>query len=70
MPSLLLRKMIGRQLERESLEKKNVRGSIITEQIYDKRDIFSSAKEKSKTRKNSPLSCVAAKEVHTDNKTE
>ena len=42
----------------------------ITEQICDKRKNFSSAKENSKTRKCNPLSSVAAKEVHANNKTD
>ena len=59
-----LRKLIGSQLERTSLEKKYMRGRNITEQRCD----FSSAKENRKTRKCSPLPSVAAKEVHTNNK--
>ena len=35
-----LRKLIGRQLERESLEKKYIKGRNITEQRCDKRKIF------------------------------
>ena len=65
-----LRKMIGSQLEKRSLEKKYMKGRNITEQRCDKRKNFSSAKENSKARKCSPLSSVAAKEVHANNKTE
>ena len=65
-----LRKLIGRQLEREPLEKKYVKERNKTEQRCDKRKNFSSAKENSKTRKCSPLSSVAAKKVHANNKTE
>ena len=65
-----LRKLIGNQLERMPLEKKCMNGRNIFEQRCDKRNIFSSAKESSKTRKCSPLSSVAAKEVHANNKTE
>ena len=72
-----LRKLIGRQLEREPLEKKYVKERNKTEQRCDKRknfssakENFSSAKENSKTRKCSPLSSVAAKKVHANNKTE
>ena len=64
-----LRKLIGSQLERRSLEKKYMKGRNITEQRCDKRKNFS-AKENSKARKCSPLSSVAAKEVHANNKTE
>ena len=64
------RKLIGRQLERESLEKKYVKGRNITERIYNNRRIFFSSKENSKTIKQSPPSSVAAKEVRADNKTE
>ena len=55
-----LRKLIGSQLERRPLEKKNMKGRNITEQ----RNNISSAKDNGKTRKCSPLSSVAAKEVH------
>ena len=65
-----LRKLIGSQLERRPLENKYMKGRNITEQRCDKRKNFSSAKESSKTRKCSPLSSVAAKEVHANNKTE
>ena len=65
-----LRKLIGNQLERMPLEKKYMKRRNIMEQRYDKRKNFSSAKENSKTRKCSPLSSVAAKEVHASNKTE
>ena len=65
-----LRKLIGNQLERRPLEKKYMKRRNITEQRYDKRKDFSSAKENSKARKCSPLSSVAAKEVHANNKTE
>ena len=65
-----LRKVIGSQLERRPLENKYMKGRNITEQRCDKRKNFSSAKESSKTRKCSPLSSVAAKEVHANNKTE
>ena len=65
-----LRKLIGSQLERRALEKKYMKERNITEQRCDKRKIFSSAKENNKARKCSPLSSVAAKEVHTNNKTE
>ena len=47
-----------------------MKGRNITEQRCDKRKNFSSAKENSKTRKCNPLSSVAAKEVHANNKTE
>ena len=47
-----------------------MKGRNITEQRCDKRKNFSSAKESSKTRNCSPLSSVAAKEVHANNKTE
>ena len=65
-----LRKLIGSQLERRSLEKKYMKGRNITEQRCDKRKNFSSAKENSKARKCSPLSSAAAKELHANNKTE
>ena len=65
-----LRKLIGRQLEREPFKNKYTKGRNITEQRFDKRKIFSSVKENSKTRKCSPLSSVAAKEVHANNMTE
>ena len=65
-----LRKVIGSQLERRPLENKHMKGRNTTEQRRDKRKNFSSAKESSKTRKCSPLSSVAAKEVHANNKTE
>ena len=65
-----LRQLIGSQLERRPLENKYMKGRNITEQRCDKRKNFSSAKESSKTRKCSPLSSVAAKEVHANNKTE
>ena len=65
-----LRKLIGSQLERRSLEKKYMKGKNITEQRCDKRKNFSSAKENSKARKCSPLSSAAAKELHANNKTE
>ena len=65
-----LHKLIGSQLERRSLEKKYMKGRNITEQRCDKRKNFSSAKENSKARKCSPLSSVAAKEIHANNKTE
>ena len=65
-----LRKLIGSQLERRPLEKKNMKGRNITEQRCDKRNNISSAKDNGKTRKCSPLSSVAAKEVHINNKTE
>ena len=45
-----LRKLIGSQLERRSLENKYMMGRNITEQRCDKRKNFSSAKENSKTR--------------------
>ena len=61
-----LRKLI----ERRSLEKKCMKGRNITEQRCDKRKDFSAAKENSKTRKCSPLSSVATKVVHSNNKTE
>ena len=63
-----LRKLIGNQLERMSLEKKCMNGRSITEQRCDKRKNLSSAKENSKTRKYSPLSSVATKEVQANNK--
>ena len=63
-----LRKLIGNQLERRSLEEKCMKGRNITEQRCDKRKNFSSAKENSKTRKRSPLSSVATKEVRANNK--
>ena len=47
-----------------------MKGRNIVEQRCDKRKNFSSAKENSKARKCSPLSSVAAKEVHANNKTE
>ena len=47
-----------------------MKGRNITEQRCDKRKDFSAAKENSKTRKYSPLSSVAAKEVHANNKTD
>ena len=65
-----LRKLIGSQLERRPLEKKYMKRRNITEQRCDKRKNFSSAKENSKTRKCNPLSSVAAKEVHANNKTD
>ena len=65
-----LRKLIGRQIEREHLEKKYVKKRNKTEQRCDQRKKFSSAKENSKTRKCSPLSSVAAKIVHANNKTD
>ena len=64
-----LRKLIGNQPERMPIEKKCMNGRNIIEQRCDKRKNFSSAKENSKTRKCSPLSSVAAKEVHANNKT-
>ena len=64
-----LRELIGNQLERRSLEKKYMKRRKIMEQRCDKRKDFSVAKENSKTRKRSPLSSVAAKEVHANNKT-
>ena len=63
-------KLIGSQLERGPLENKYMKGRNITEQRCDKRNNFSFAKESCKTRKCSPLSSVAAKEVHANNKTE
>ena len=63
-----LRKLIGNQLERMSVEKKYMKGRNITEQRCDIRKNLSSAKENSKTRKCSPLSSVATKEVHANNK--
>ena len=63
-------KLIGSNLERRPLEKKYMKGRNITEQRCDKRKNFSTAKENSKARKCSPLSSVAAKEVHINNKTE
>ena len=65
-----LRKLIGSQLERGPLENKYMKGRNIMEQRCDKRKNFSSAKESSKTRKCRPLSSVAAKQVHANNKTE
>ena len=65
-----LRKLIGSQLERRPLENTYMKGGHITEQRCDKRKNFSSAKKNSKTRKCSPLSSVAATEVHANNKTE
>ena len=65
-----LRKLIGNQLEKRPLEKKNMKGRNITEQRYDKRNTIFSAKDNGKTRKCSPLASVAAKEVHINNKTE
>ena len=65
-----LLKLIGNQLERMPLEKKCMKGRNTLEQRCDKRKNLSSAKESSKTRKCSPLSSVAAKEVHANNKTE
>ena len=65
-----LRKLVGNQLERMPLEKKYMKGRNIMEQRCDKRKNISSAKENSKTRKCSPLSRVAAKEIHANNKTE
>ena len=53
-----------------TLEKKYMKRRNIMEQRCDKRKSFSSAKENSKTRKCSPLSSVAAKKVHANNKTE
>ena len=61
-------KLVGNQLERMPLEKKYMKGRNIMEQRCDKRKNFSSAKENSKTRKCSPLSRVAAKEIHANNK--
>ena len=55
-----LRKLIGRQLEIDSLEKKNVKAWNITQQMCGKRNNFPSAKENSKTNKCSPLSNVVA----------
>ena len=52
-----------------SLEKKNMKGRDMIEQRWDKRKNFSSAKENINTRKYSPLSSVAAKEIHANNKT-
>ena len=63
-------KLIGNQLDRMPLEKKYMKGRNIMEQRCDNRKNFSSAKEGSKTRKCSPLSSVAANEVHANNKTE
>ena len=63
-----LRKLMGNQLERISLEKKCMKGRNIMDQRCDKRKNLSSAKENSKTRKFSPLSSVATKEVHANNK--
>ena len=65
-----LRKLIGSQLERRPLEMKYIKGRNTREQRCDKRKDFSSAKENGKTKKCSPLSNVAAKEVHANNKTE
>ena len=65
-----LRKLIGSQLERRSLEKKYIKGRNTRDQRCDKRKDFSAAKENSITRKCSPLSSVAAKKVHANNKTE
>ena len=65
-----LRKLIGSQLERTSLEKIYMKGRNITEQKFDKIKNVSSAKENSKTRKCSPRSSVAAKELHINNTTE
>ena len=65
-----LRKLIGNQLERMSLEKKCTKGRNIMEHRCDKRKNFPSAKENSKTRKCSPHSSVATKELHASNKTE
>ena len=65
-----LRKLIGSQLERRPLEKKYMKGRNTREQRRDKRKDFSSAKENGKTKKCSPLSSVAAKEVHANDKTE
>ena len=55
-----LRKPMGRQLEKGSLEKKYMKGRCITEQKCDKRKINSCTKKNSQKRKCSPLSCVAA----------
>ena len=63
-----LRKLIGNQLERMSLEKKSMKGRNIMKQRCDKRKNLSSAKENSKTRNCSPLSSVATKEVQVNNK--
>ena len=65
-----LRKLIGSQLERRPLEKKYMKGRNTREQSCDKRNDFSASKENSKTRKCSPFSSVAAKEVHANNKPE
>ena len=65
-----LRKLIGGQLERRPLENKYMKGRNTREQRCDKRKDFSAAKENNKTRKCSPFSSVAAKEVHANNKTE
>ena len=56
-----LRKLIGRQLESNPLERKYMKERNITEQRCDKRKNFSSAQENSKTKQCSPLSSVAAK---------
>ena len=50
-----LRKLIGSQLERRTLEKKYMKGRKTREQRCDKRKHFSAAKENSITRKCSPL---------------
>ena len=63
-----LRKLIKSQLERRTLEKKNMKGRNMIEQRCDKRKNFSSSKENGKTRKCSPLSSVAPKEIHANNK--
>ena len=47
-----------------------MKGRNITGQSLDKRYNISSAKNNGKTRKCSPLSSVAAKEVHINNTTE
>ena len=65
-----LRKLIRGQLERRPLEEKYMKGRNTREQRCDKRKDFSSAEENGKTKKCSPLSSVAAKEVHANNKTE
>ena len=62
-------KLIGRQLEREPLEKKYVKGRNKTEQRCDKRKNFSSAKENRK-QENAVLSQVLQQTIHAKNKTE
>ena len=60
-------RMCHREL-RKLLGSKYMKGRNIMEQRCDKRKNFSSAKESSKTRKCSPLSSVAAKEIHANKK--